>query len=80
VLVILWTFLLILVPVGGKEQEEVRIAAQLISVMESGRIQDTKPFEMEIKRLGSRAPKNDQENIRALIEQSTRWKGESTFE
>ena len=79
VLVILWTFIIILFPVSGKEREELRIAAQLISVMESGRIDDTQPFEMEIRRLGGKAPKNDQANIGALIKQSSRWKGESTF-
>lgn len=73
--VVVWTFILVIVPVGGTEEKELKEAFRLLSKIESGDTENPAKVQEEVLEIGRRFPKK-KDDIRFMIEQSDRWVGE----
>lgn len=76
--VVMWTFILVIFPVGGEEEKDLITVSRLISLIESGEIEQTDVFQSEVERIAKKVPKK-KDDIRAMIEQSDRWVGEAAI-
>jgi hypothetical protein len=76
--IVVWTFILVIVPVGGTEDKELKSAFRLLSVIESGDLDNTTEIQDEVLKIARRSPERV-DDFRFMIEQSDRWVGDKTI-